>query len=267
MKTAFLSEFITSKNVLMQSVVIYVVVSLVIGVSMQSPIAMVACIGAMTPFLMVFTFCALDGLNGWERFRATLPVFRAAIVASRYANVLVASVFVLFLRMGRCAGAFCGGVRAALRRRYGRGVRERGVRPDDAFVRRGSGHGRHAVRGIFHSAFRHALRHDESRAYRARRLDHAPAGVDIPPLSARYGAVALRYLDVARPECRFRLRPSSLRRCWRRMRRVASSPLRCIAPRSCDVRAVRMQDTHGSVALLFENPLAMSVPGRSAAGL
>lgn len=97
MKTAFLSEFITSKNVLMQSVVIYVVVSLVIGVSMQSPVAMVACIGAMTPFLMVFTFCALDGLNGWERFRATLPVSRAAIVASRYANVLVASVFVLFL--------------------------------------------------------------------------------------------------------------------------------------------------------------------------
>lgn len=97
MKTAFLSEFITSKNVLMQSVVIYVVVSLVIGVSMQSPVAMVACIGAMTPFLMVFTFCALDGLNGWERFRATLPVSRTAIVASRYANVLVASVFVLFL--------------------------------------------------------------------------------------------------------------------------------------------------------------------------
>ena len=97
MKTAFLSEFITSKNVLMQSVVIYVVVSLVIGVSMQSPMAMVACIGAMTPFLMVFTFCALDGMNGWERFRATLPVSRAAIVASRYANVLFASVFVLFL--------------------------------------------------------------------------------------------------------------------------------------------------------------------------
>lgn len=97
MKTAFLSEFITSKNVLLQSVVIYAVVSLVIGVSMQSPIALVACIGAMTPFLMVFTFCALDGLNGWERFRATLPVSRASIVASRYINVLAASVVMLFL--------------------------------------------------------------------------------------------------------------------------------------------------------------------------
>lgn len=97
MKTAFLSEFITSKNILVQSAVIYVVVSLVIGVSMQSPLAMVSCIGAMTPFLMVFTFCALDGLNGWERFRATLPVSRAAIVASRYANVLAASVVMLLL--------------------------------------------------------------------------------------------------------------------------------------------------------------------------
>lgn len=95
MKAAFLSEFITSKSVLAQSAVIYVVVALVIGVSMQSPVALVACLGAMTPFMMVFTFCALDGVNGWERFRATLPVSRAAIVASRYANILAASFFML----------------------------------------------------------------------------------------------------------------------------------------------------------------------------
>lgn len=92
MKTALLSELITSKNVLIQSFAIYAAVSLVIGISMQSPIAMVACIGAMTPFLMTFTFCALDGMNGWERFRATLPVSRAAIVVSRYANILIATV-------------------------------------------------------------------------------------------------------------------------------------------------------------------------------
>ncbi|MDO4443175.1 MAG: ABC-2 transporter permease, partial [Slackia sp.] len=95
MKAAFLSEFITSRNVLMQSLAIYAAASLVIGISMQSPTAMVACIGAMTPLMMVFTFCALDAANGWERFRATLPVSRAAIVASRYANVLAASVSML----------------------------------------------------------------------------------------------------------------------------------------------------------------------------
>lgn len=92
MKTALLSELITSKNVLAQSLAIYAAVSLVIGISMQSPTAMVACIGAMTPFMMTFTFCVLDGMNGWERFRATLPVSRAALVASRYANILLATV-------------------------------------------------------------------------------------------------------------------------------------------------------------------------------
>ena len=97
MKAAFLSEFITSKSVLAQSAVIYIAVALVIGVSMQSPMALVACIGAMTPFMMVFTFCSLDSVNGWERFRATLPVSRTAIVASRYANVLAASCFMLLV--------------------------------------------------------------------------------------------------------------------------------------------------------------------------
>lgn len=92
MKAALLSELITSKNVLIQSLAIYAAVSLVIGISMQSPIAMVACIGAMTPFMMTFTFCALDGMNGWERFRSTLPVSRTAIVASRYASILLATV-------------------------------------------------------------------------------------------------------------------------------------------------------------------------------
>ncbi len=92
MKAALLSGLITSKNVLIQSLAIYAAVSLVIGISMQSPIAMVACIGVMTPFMMTFTFCALDGMNGWERFRATLPVSRTAIVASRYASILLATV-------------------------------------------------------------------------------------------------------------------------------------------------------------------------------
>ena len=55
MKAALLSELITSKNVLIQSLAIYAAVSLVIGISMQSPIAMVACIGAMTPFMMTIT--------------------------------------------------------------------------------------------------------------------------------------------------------------------------------------------------------------------
>ena len=200
MKTAFLSEFITSKNVLMQSVVIYVVVSLVIGVSMQSPIAMVACIGAMTPFLMVFTFCALDGLNGWERFRATLPVSRAAIVASRYANVLVASVFVLFL-----------GWAVALALSAAVSVLPFDADTVEAFASEASDPTMLLCAGVlgmgvtlFAASFilPFAMRYGMTKAVRivpVVLIMLLPASAP----SARYGAVALRYLDVARPECRF----------------------------------------------------------------
>ncbi|MFQ9742418.1 MAG: hypothetical protein ACLRX5_08040 [Slackia sp.] len=50
MKAAFLSEFLTARNVLSQSAVIYVVVAAVLGISMQSVIALVAAISAMTRF-------------------------------------------------------------------------------------------------------------------------------------------------------------------------------------------------------------------------
>lgn len=96
MKAAFLSEFLTARNVLSQSAVIYVIVAAVLGISLQSVVALVASISAMTPFLMLFTFCAYDSMNGWERFRATLPISRRELVISRYANVLVSSV-VMFL--------------------------------------------------------------------------------------------------------------------------------------------------------------------------
>ena len=96
MKAAFLSEFLTARNVLSQSAGIYVVVAAVLGISMQSVVALVAAISAMTPFLMLFTFCAYDSMNGWERFRATLPISRCELVVSRYVNVLLSSV-VMFL--------------------------------------------------------------------------------------------------------------------------------------------------------------------------
>ena len=56
MKAAILSELSAVKNVLLQQFAIYLVVGLVIGVSMGSTTAMVACISAMAPILMVFTF-------------------------------------------------------------------------------------------------------------------------------------------------------------------------------------------------------------------
>lgn len=99
MKAAILSEFSAIKNVLLQQFVIYLVVGAFVGIGMGSATAMVACISAMAPILMVFTFAGYDSMNGWERFRATLPVSREALVIGRYANVLLTSLATLVAAM------------------------------------------------------------------------------------------------------------------------------------------------------------------------
>lgn len=107
MKAAILSEFSAVKNVLLQQFVIYLVVGVFVGIGMGSATAMVACISAMAPILMVFTFAGYDSMNGWERFRATLPVSRDALVIGRYANVLLTSLttlvaaFIIALLLGQ----------------------------------------------------------------------------------------------------------------------------------------------------------------------
>ena len=59
---------------------------------MKSALGMVGAISAMTPFFLTFTFAGYDAMNGWERYRATLPLSRRDIVLGRYANVLACSV-------------------------------------------------------------------------------------------------------------------------------------------------------------------------------
>ena len=86
MKAAFLCEFATIRSALLQMAIIYLVIGVVVG------IAMVACISAMTPFLVVFTLSGYDEANGWQRFRACLPISRGAIVFGRYAIVLLSSI-------------------------------------------------------------------------------------------------------------------------------------------------------------------------------
>ena len=92
MKAAFLCEFATIRSALLQMAIIYLVIGVVVGIAMESSIAMVACISAMTPFLVVFTLSGYDEANGWQRFRACLPISRGAIVFGRYAIVLLSSV-------------------------------------------------------------------------------------------------------------------------------------------------------------------------------
>lgn len=88
MKAAIICEFIVIRNILVQMVFIYLIVGVVVGIAVQSSIALVACIAAMTPFLAVFSLAGYDEANGWERYRACLPISRGAIVAGRYVTVL-----------------------------------------------------------------------------------------------------------------------------------------------------------------------------------
>lgn len=92
MKAAFLCEFATIRSALLQMAIIYLVIGVVVGIAMESSIATVACISAMTPFLVVFTLSGYDEANGWQRFRACLPISRGAIVFGRYAIVLLSSI-------------------------------------------------------------------------------------------------------------------------------------------------------------------------------
>lgn len=97
MKAAFLCEFTTIRSTFAQLAIIYLIIGIVLGIAMESLVALTACIGAMTPFLLIFTLAGYDATNGWERFRACLPVSRGAIVASRYAIVLVATLAMIAL--------------------------------------------------------------------------------------------------------------------------------------------------------------------------
>lgn len=92
MKAAFLCEFATIRSALFQMAIIYLILGIVVGIAMESSVAMVACISAMTPFLVVFTLSGYDEANGWQRFRACLPISRGAIVFGRYAIVLLSSI-------------------------------------------------------------------------------------------------------------------------------------------------------------------------------
>lgn len=96
MKAAFLCEFATIRNILLQWIVLYLIVGVVVGIAMQSSVAMVACVTAMTPFLTVFTLAGYDA-TGWERFRACLPISRGAVAFGRYAMVLLVTVIMAVL--------------------------------------------------------------------------------------------------------------------------------------------------------------------------
>lgn len=99
MKAAILSEFAAVRSSFLQMIGLYAIVGIIVGISIGSLFALIACVAAMSPFMMSISFAGLDATNGWERYRACLPLSRADIVASRYVNIILTSLVMVAVGM------------------------------------------------------------------------------------------------------------------------------------------------------------------------
>lgn len=89
MNTMIRSDLITMKNSAAQLAIMPLIVAAAILVMTSSLLASVAAIGAMLPFLFIFSISAYDEMNGWERFRLTLPITRHQVAYGRYGSTLI----------------------------------------------------------------------------------------------------------------------------------------------------------------------------------
>lgn len=83
------SDFITMKNSLVQLTVLCALVAVLISISTETLIGGVAAVAAMIPFMYIFSITAYDEMNGWERFRLTLPINRRQVVFGRYVSIII----------------------------------------------------------------------------------------------------------------------------------------------------------------------------------
>lgn len=84
------TDLITMKNYALQNVVIMTLVAVFICIGTGSITAGIAALMFMLPFLYIFSVVAYDEMNGWERFRLTMPISRNQVAFGRYASVLIA---------------------------------------------------------------------------------------------------------------------------------------------------------------------------------
>ncbi len=88
MKNAYLIEMTIFRDYARQLVALGALVSLCIGLGMQTPLAMPATLTCMFFMMSAMGLAAYDQLNHWELFRLTLPLSRRDIVLGRYAAIV-----------------------------------------------------------------------------------------------------------------------------------------------------------------------------------
>lgn len=88
MKRAYLIEMTVFRDYARQLVGLGLLVSLCIGLGMQTPLAMPATLTCMFFMMSAMGLAAYDQLNHWELFRLTLPLSRRDVVLGRYAAIV-----------------------------------------------------------------------------------------------------------------------------------------------------------------------------------
>lgn len=116
MKAMVFSDLITARNSFGTLLGITLFVSAFIAVGTDTLIAAVACMGAMVPFMYLFSISAYDEQGGWEQFRLTLPLTRRQVAYGRYASMLAVTgcTTVLALAAGLLIGAVAGALPAGM---------------------------------------------------------------------------------------------------------------------------------------------------------
>ena len=82
-------DFISTKSYLLQIVPIAILIAFFVWIGTGQLVSGIAAVAAMLPFMYIFSITAYDELNGWERFRLTLPMSRRQITLGRYVSVLL----------------------------------------------------------------------------------------------------------------------------------------------------------------------------------
>ncbi len=97
MKRAFMSELAIARTLIPSiagvGLFIFVVLTLANASDGDSGMSAGACaVSAMSPIIIMNSLAGYDNQNGWERYRATLPISRKDIVSARYLCITIFSV-------------------------------------------------------------------------------------------------------------------------------------------------------------------------------
>ena len=96
MKRAFMSELAIVRTLVPSiagvGLFIFVVLTLANASNGDSGMSAGACaVSAMSPIMVMSSLAGFDNQNGWERYRATLPLSRKDIICARYLCIVVFS--------------------------------------------------------------------------------------------------------------------------------------------------------------------------------